>query len=160
MSGIFSRYLLPFAVVNRKFPIVFNPPCEAGVICSIDAVEAIKIRRAISTCFRVQYLTTKAFLLLSDVGKKSALFLISANISRSFSLGIISSKDSKKTLRLKVSFLLFDKIICLHFVVFARSCKAVVGDYFLDNISTSSKTANSSNLSLIKQLCLIICKQF
>ena len=40
-SGMFSLYLLPLADVRRKFPIVFIPPNDCGVICSIDAEEAI-----------------------------------------------------------------------------------------------------------------------
>ena len=47
---MFSRYLLPLAEVNKKFPIVFKPPCDAGVICSIEPVDAIKIRLTISVC--------------------------------------------------------------------------------------------------------------
>ena len=102
-SGIFSLYRFPLADVRRKFPIVLSPPLEAGVTCSIEPVEAINIRRIISVWFLLEYFTTKALRLLSEVGRKRALFFMSLNISRSFSLGIISSKEFKKVLRLNVS---------------------------------------------------------
>ena len=94
VKGIFSLYLFPLAEVRMKFPIVFMPPSEAGVICSIEPVDAINNLRTISTCFLFEYLTTKAFLLLSDVGRNNALFFISLKISLSFSFGIILARDS------------------------------------------------------------------
>ena len=123
--GIFSRYLFPLAVVKRKFPIVFNPPFDAGVTCSIEPVDAIKIRLIISVWLRLEYFTTKAFLLLSEVGRKRALFFILLKISRSFSCGIISSNELKNVFRLKVSFEELLIIICLHFVVLALIFNAV-----------------------------------
>src|SRR5699024_2538519 len=156
VNGIFSLFLLPAAVVKRKFPIVFKPPIEAGVICSMEPVDAIKILLTISVCFLFEYLTTKAFMLLSDVGKKRALFLILLKISFSFCFGIISSKLSKNVLLLKVSRFESLIIICLHFVVFALNFRAVWVESFLDKLSTTSKTSNSSNFNLFKQFSLII----
>ena len=101
VKGIFSLYLFPLADVSKKFPIAFAPPIDAGMMCSIVPVEAIKSLRAISACVRFEYFTINAFLLLSDVGKKSALFLISERISRSFSFGVMFSSEVKKTFRLK-----------------------------------------------------------
>ena len=139
---------------------MFKPPCEAGVTCSIEPVEAIKIRRTNSICVRFEYFTTKAFRLLSEVGRKRALFFMSLKISRSFSFGIISSSEFKNILRLKVSLVELLKIICLHFVVFALIFNAVCGESFLVKMSTSSKTSISSSLSFVRQLVLIIWRQF
>ena len=125
-KGMFSLYLLPLALVSKKLPIVLAPPNEAGIICSIVAVEAIKSLLVISFCVLLEYFTTKAFFELSDVGKNNALFLMSAKISFSFSFGIIPSRDAKNIFLLKKSLSLFEIIICLHFVVFALISRAVL----------------------------------